>query len=193
MKHLLMIAIGCTSLASLIAAAPPARSQSTKFTCPPPFIWVDAKDFPYKPDPRLVQNGKVRVYQGHACNDEPPKKIKSNPPHLDDFDGISCSLKTKKCVVIPADPAMFPGVLPRRANPRKFIPASSEQIENLRQQIEKLYLSTSSRLVLKSTRILKQNSGSNGIFEPNDLKEVVNTKIKPWHRERRSIAISEVN
>lgn len=110
MKHLLMIAIGCTSLASLIAAAPPARSQPTKSSCPPPYYWVDVKDRPpFMIDPRIVVNGKVKVLNPPCVDSEQVKKELAKPVfyRYGEFDTYYCGGKPKTCKHIRVDPKLI--------------------------------------------------------------------------------------
>ena len=134
MKHLLILAIGCASVTTLITATP-ARSQTSKSSCPPPYVWVDVKQLRlFKIDPRIIVDGKVKVANSPCVDYEQFIKDTSNMPPVtaDEYDIVTCDFKTQHCTTTPADPKFLPpGTLPRRIplnvdplNPRSINPQS---------------------------------------------------------------------
>ena len=119
MKHLLILAISCTSLASLIAAAP-ARSQTSKSSCPPPYYWVDVNKLsPLARKSLRPVNGKVKMLNPPCVEYEQLMKnikdIRNMPPaSADEYDIITCEFKTQRCTRKPYPLPLPPGTLPRR-------------------------------------------------------------------------------
>ena len=173
MKHLLMVAIGCASVTTLITATP-ARSQPTKSSCPPPYVWIDVNKLPIAIRPKYTPNGKVKLLSSPCSEGPPPRSLKRKPIYLDEYDGLRCDPKTGRCRRIPADPSYIPpGVLPRRSNPPEIRVAPSTQSKRLRPP-------ASLQQTSKDIRPHQQRSTFDGIFAPNDLRVVDNTKVKPW-------------
>ena len=109
MKHLLILAMGCAGVATLIIAAP-ARSQASKSSCPPPYYWVDVdKVSPFLRKNLRPVNGKVKMFNPPCVDSEQVKKELAKPVfyRYGEFDTYYCGGKPKTCKHIRVDPKLI--------------------------------------------------------------------------------------